>query len=281
MSKETSDPDELIPPQLINILNIPGIRINRELFLRKLFSKYPKEKIEKIIEEGPLSVLTIDEVDCIARGVVLRETEKSTAASFIAGLPSNIAVMAGTGTADVAQYFAFVIRMSQEIAYTFGKPSIFDENNEFITEGQRDFLLYLGAGLGVSVANAGIIFVSKGVAKTASAKFMATAVTKGFWYPLLKQIGKVIGIQVTKKASSQVISKAIPIVGGVVSGGLTFFTLRPIGLRLVKSLETSLTATDEQAMKARIFLEEEALKSANDTVKRHPEANDDTETIKI
>lgn len=41
----------------------------------------------------------------------------------------------------------------------------------------------------------------------------------------------------TKNVFGKVVSKSIPIVGGAVSGGITFATLRPMGFRLVEALD--------------------------------------------
>jgi hypothetical protein len=43
------------------------------------------------------------------------------------------------------------------------------------------------------------------------------------------------------------IAKAVPVVGGVISGGLTYVTFRPMGHRLADALEASLRGEfDEQ-----------------------------------
>ena len=41
-----------------------------------------------------------------------------------------------------------------------------------------------------------------------------------------------LGKKITKKTVEKTISKAIPLIGGVISGGLTFVTFRPMGFRL-------------------------------------------------
>ncbi|MHA5099202.1 hypothetical protein [Oenococcus oeni] len=66
---------------------------------------------------------------------MLNDAEKSTVFSFAAGLPSNPVMMAGTATADILQYFAFAVRMAQEVAYVFGRPSIFNEDGALTEAG--------------------------------------------------------------------------------------------------------------------------------------------------
>ncbi|MDN6900670.1 hypothetical protein EVC35_06585 [Oenococcus sicerae] len=168
----------------------------------------------------------------------------------MAGLPSNPAVMAGTATADIMQYFAFAVRMAQEVAYVFGRPSIFNEDGALTDAGQREVMLYLGSMFGIAAANSGLMFVSRGLGATASKKLMQAALTKTAWYPLMKKIGTAIGLQVTKKTASSLVTKAVPIIGGIASGGLTFLTFRPMGKKLIKAFSATLQADDQQFIEA-------------------------------
>lgn len=182
--------------------------------------------------------------------MVLNDTEKSTVFSFAAGLPSNPVMMAGTATADILQYFAFAVRMAQEVAYVFGRPSIFNEDGALTEAGEREVMLYLGAMLGVATANSGLMLVSRGLGETAGKKMLQAALTKTFWYPLMKKIGAAIGLQVTKKTASSLVTKTVPIIGGIASGGLTFLTFRPMGKRLIKVFSETLQADDQQIIEA-------------------------------
>ena len=51
----------------------------------------------------------------------------------------------------------------------------------------------------------------------------------------------------TKGIFGKAVSKAIPVLGGVVSGGITFATLRPMGFKLVRTLdEAKFSYTEEE-----------------------------------
>ena len=55
------------------------------------------------------------------------------------------------------------------------------------------------------------------------------ALTKTTWYPLEKKVAAVIGVKITKKTVEKTIANAVPILGGLISGGLTYFTFQPMG----------------------------------------------------
>ena len=54
---------------------------------------------------------------------------------------------------------------------------------------------------------------------------------------MVKKIAKVFGVKMTKSLFAGVAKKAIPVVGGAVSGGITFFAFKPCCNRLKKVLE--------------------------------------------
>ncbi|HEY1133997.1 MAG TPA: hypothetical protein VGE77_05415 [Nocardioides sp.] len=56
----------------------------------------------------------------------------------------------------------------------------------------------------------------------------------------MKKVGALIGKQITRKTVEKTITKSVPIVGGVVSGGLTYITFRPMGGRLADALMKNL-----------------------------------------
>ena len=62
------------------------------------------------------------------------------------------------------------------------------------------------------------------------------SLTKTLWYPILEKVLKIFGVSLTKGGLAKGMGKVIPILGGVLSGGLTFATMKPMGERLQKEL---------------------------------------------
>lgn len=93
-------------------------------------------------------------------------------------------------------------------------------------------------------------------AKTTLKKLPQKALTKTFWYPIIKQIGKAIGVKVTKTTVAQGISKAVPIVGGVISGSLNYVSMMPMANRLNAALDKACFNYSEEEMAADIEMVE-------------------------
>ena len=72
----------------------------------------------------------------------------------------------------------------------------------------------------------------------ASKKLASKALTKGMIYPIVKKVSKAIGVKMTKEIFAKGVSKVIPIVGGVVSGGITYVTYKPMAYKLKRYLGT-------------------------------------------
>ena len=72
------------------------------------------------------------------------------------------------------------------------------------------------------------------------------ALTKTLWYPILKKVLKIFGVNLTKGSLAKGMGKVIPILGGVLSGGLTFATMKPMGERLQKELSKLVNYDENQ-----------------------------------
>lgn len=218
--------------QVIGVVTkLPVVRVDREAFLRKEFADSPH--LEQILVGGPHSVYTVEALEKRAKAIVHRSTLRASGVSFAAGLPANLAVMVPAGAADVAAYFAFALKMAQQIAFLYGEDDLFEGGNTQLTEEAKvRVIAYLGVMLGASGAAALVAQISGQAGTHMGKKVASKALTKTVWYPVVKKIGAAIGQKVTKQTVQKTVTKAVPVLGGVVSGGLTFATFRPMGRRL-------------------------------------------------
>lgn len=227
------------------VSKLPVVRVDREAFLRKHFAGSPHLAV--ILESGPQAVYTAESLRQKANGIIKSSVAKTSIASFATGLPGNPVVIVAAGGADVAQYFGFAINLAQQIAYLFGEDDLFDGGGQLSEAAQVRVIAYLGAMLGAGGAAALVSQTSKLAGANLGKQVAAQALTKTAWYPLVKRVGALVGKQVTKKTVEKTIAKAVPVAGGLVSGGLTYLTFRPMGHRLADVLYMNLDGGfDEQ-----------------------------------
>lgn len=221
------------------VAQLPLVRVDREEFLRKHFGDSPH--IDVILERGPHAVFTVDSLRKKSGVLIKSSAAKTSVASFATGLPANPLLMVTAGGADVAQYFGFAINLAQQIAYLFGEDELFTGGQSELSEAaQMRVIAYLGAMFGAAGAASLVAATSKTAGANIGKKVAAQALTKTAWYPLVKKVGALLGKQVTRRTVEKTITKAVPVVGGVVSGGLTYVTFRPMGHRLADTLARNL-----------------------------------------
>lgn len=218
-------------------VQVPGVKVNREDFLRMQFKKEPIDHVARIVESGPVQAgYDRAALKKMAHKIINDRTVFSTAASFAAGLPGGL-TMAATIPADLMQFYAVALRVAQELAYLYGEPDLWNGEKPDDEKVTNQLILYCGVMLGASGAAQAVRVLSSSLAKQMLKRIPQKALTKTFYYPIIKSVVKAFGGRMTKKVFAQGMSKAVPVIGGVVSGGITFATMRPMGLRLLDTLD--------------------------------------------
>ena len=218
-------------------IQIPGVKVSRDTFLRDQFKDLPLNELSVILEKGPVEAGCSRELlHRKASRIIKERTAISTGASFVAGIPGGIA-MAATIPADLLQFYGVALRMAQELVYLYGEADLWCEGTPDPDKVTNQLILYCGVMLGVSGAAQTIRLMSSALAKQALKKLPQMALTKTFYYPIIKSIVKFFGVSLTKSTFAKGVSKVIPVIGGVVSGGITLASMLPMGNRLAKTLD--------------------------------------------
>jgi len=234
------------------VTKVPGLLVERRSFLRGALSKtLSPEQLERVVEYGDYSTVSVVDIDSVANRLIGRTRLITSGVSFLTGLPSSLPAFPVTITVDVAQSFAFYIRVAQELAYLYGETRDFTdmEDDEVVTR----LLIYLGAMFGIRAAGRVLILVSKNAGEILAKKFGTVAVTKvlsGVPWHVAKLIARFIGIKLTKQVAAKGIAKVLPILGGVASGAITFAVFGPMAHRLQGVMRDALTASEEDVAEA-------------------------------
>lgn len=217
-------------------ISMPGVKVDREKFLRKNLKPYCSAAYLKIAIEGqPVKVVAPHIIDDIAFSCINAHTFKATSLSFITGLGGLITI-----PLDIIQYYWHVFVLAQKLAYLYGFPDLRDTDGE-ITEESRDMLtLFVGIMMGTPIANEGLKYISVQIAKQMAKRIPEMAISKTIYYPIIKQVVKSIGVKLSKGAFARIVGKAVPILGGLVSGVLTAVTFKPGGNGLRRDLRKNI-----------------------------------------
>ncbi len=220
-------------------LAIPGVKVDRDSFLRTELRPYcSSDQLEKAII-NPVNVLSRERIDKLGDACINNHLIKVSSLSFFAGLPGGFAA-AATIPADLAQYYWHTFVLAQKLAYLYGLPDLKDENGNF-TEMSRNMLtIFVGVMMGAGVANEIFQKASKAFAEQVAKRLPQMSLSKTLWYPMIKQIAKWLGVSMSKGTFAKALSKSIPLIGGLISGGLTAATFHTEAKRLQEKLRNQM-----------------------------------------
>lgn len=224
-------------------LRTPGIRVNRNDFLQKEFMKYyPQNVIDDALTYNPAHAkIPASDIDKIADEVIKYERNCVSGISVALGIPGGI-VMAATIPTDIVQYYGYMLRATQKLMYVYGFPEIdtTDRNQEFDSETMNLLIICLGVMYGVYGTSNALKAMAAALGKGAEKKLMKAALTKGTIYPIVKSVSKWFGVNMTKQVFAGFFKKAIPVVGGLIGGGITYLSFKPCCDKLKESLQDTL-----------------------------------------
>ena len=185
------------------------------------------EYLDIILKNGPQSVFTPEALRKRATKIINDTTKKTALTSFVAGLPSNPITATLSGGADVVQYFGFSLNLAQQLAYLFGEDELFTGEFDELPEAAKARMIgYLGIMLGAGGAAA----------------------------------------LITKMSVGKTVTKVIPVIGGVFSGGLTYYTFKPSAERLAN--------TFEKLLKGEFIEEDVSINDLSDDFKEYLESDE-------
>lgn len=228
---------------IVKGLRVPGIRINRANFLQKeLLKRYPQEMIDEAIRTNPMSAwIKPKDIDEIADQVIEHERRGVSGISTALSMPGGAAMLA-TIPADIVQYYGYMLRATQELLYLYGFPEIdVNENkSKFDSETINILIVCFGTMYGVVGANNALKSIAKGFGLGVEKKLMRTALTKGTIYPIVKSVASWFNVRMTKEIFAGFFKKSIPVIGGVIGGGLTYLSFKPCCVKLKESLQDTI-----------------------------------------
>ena len=257
-------------------LSMPMVKVDRTAFLTKEFSMY--DNADQLRDKRPIDLFDAEAIERAARGVINSHLTKATVTSTAASIPDGLAIAAAL-PADIAQYYWHVLVVAQKLGYLYGWPDLLDEKGQ-ITEGTRNVLtLFVGVMLGAQAANELVGEIAKRVSMQAAKRLPQQALTKTMYYPVIKQVAKWIGFKMAKDTFKKGVGKAIPILGGVISGAITAISFKPRAEKLQKHLREEMPMM--RSLNENVFFDENNIEDATFEEQDLQETPENLEKIKI
>lgn len=226
---------ELFKKVMTSAMNFPGVKVDRKQFLTKELQNCCTEEQLAQALICPVGVVSVETLDRLANGCISYHTKLVTGASALAGIPGGLAML-GTVPADLAQYYGHILTIVQKLAYLYGFPDLRDEQGQLPEKALDKLTVFLAVMSGVKEGNQLQKIVADGIAKHAAKQIRNQALTKTAWYPILKNVMAVLGVKMSRKITERAVSKIIPFVGALASGGVTYIAFHKESKNLQKAL---------------------------------------------
>ena len=234
-----SSKDVLIEDAISKAISKPGVRVDRNEFLTRVFSSRVAD-IQKILDVGPVEAgIPREELADIAHKMIISQTGSSSIAPVKALIP-------GKTESEVMQvsesenFFASAMRIAQELSYIYGAKDMWVDGGFDNEKVKTQLMIYFGVMLGVSGAASAVRVITAALAKTAFKVSPVKILKRLFGKSFFK---KALGSGIAKSAVTQ----AVPLVSGAISGGINYAAVVPMAKKLLTALdEAAFDYTEEE-----------------------------------
>src|SRR5207247_9574719 len=234
-------PEDVWNSVLRTALLLPGVKVDRKAFLRRALSKHVTEKVlQSAIDTSPAKAgVNKKTIRRIATANIKWHRAGVRAQSFASGLPGGWWI-AGTVPADMTQFSWHVLVIVQKLAYLYGWPELFSEDSELELDDETLLILtvFVGAMLGAESAAKVLGDIAERAAARVLNRLPRETLTNLGLYGLAREVAKRIGIKLTEDSFARYLSRIVPILGGIVSGTVTWISFSLMTSRLAAHLES-------------------------------------------
>jgi len=234
-------PEDVWNSVLRTALALPGVKVDRKAFLRRALSKHVTEKVlQSAIDTSPAKAgVNKNTIRRIATANIKWHRAGVSALSFASGLPGGWWI-AGTVPADMTQFSWHVLVIVQKLAYLYGWPELFSEDSELELDDETLLILtvFVGVMLGAESAAKVLGHIAERAAAQVLKRIPRETFTKWGFYRLAREVAKRTGVKLTEDSFTRYLSRIVPILGGIISGTVTWISFSLMTSRLAAHLES-------------------------------------------
>ena len=232
-------PEDVWNSVLRTALALPGVKVDRKAFLRRALSKHLTEKVlQCAIDTSPAKAgVNKKTIRRIATANIKWHRAGVSSVSFASGLPGGWWI-AGTVPADLTQFFWHVLVILQKLAYLYGWPELFSEDSELDDETLLILTVFVGVMLGAESAAKVLGEIAERATAQVLKRLPRETLTKWGLYRLAREVAKRSGIKLTEDSFGRYLSRIVPILGGIISGTVTWISFSLMTSRLAAHLES-------------------------------------------
>lgn len=223
---------------LAQAIRLPGTGVNRVSYLAEVMGRKHSRLVQAAIDTTPARAgLSAREIEKIAKRSLGKDGRRTTALSFAAGIPGGVAG-AVTIPADLVQFYGYLIRSIQKLSYLYGWRDLIHVDSEQTDVATAEALvIFLGVMAGIEKADAALARLARLRTSGAADQSLRTALAARAMQQEVNAISAELTKRMARRLTGQVAGKAIPVVGGIVSGVITGSGFDEMSKRLLRQLK--------------------------------------------
>ncbi|MBP3893583.1 MAG: EcsC family protein [Atopobiaceae bacterium] len=224
---------------LSQAIRLPGTSVDRSSYLTEVIgAKHAPLIVRASIETTPRKAgLSPRDIEKIAKKSLGKDGRRTTALSFAAGIPGGVAG-AVTIPADLVQFYGYLIRAIQKLSYLYGwRDLIHIDTSQTDVATAAAIMIMLGVMAEVQRADDALARLARLRASGADDTRLRTALAARAMQDEVNTISEELTRRMARRLTGQVAGKAIPVVGGIVSGFVTGSGFDEMSKRLLKELK--------------------------------------------
>jgi len=201
---------------------LPGVAVKREWYLAEVFGRKYADRVSIAIATTPgRAGLTDKQIEKFAKSSIAKESRRTTLISIATGIPGGAAV-AATIPADLVQLYGHLMRAIQKLSYLYGwRDLVRLDGSEPDVATRSALILFLGSMSKVEQANEALGRVARLRVGNSFDEVLRNAMLTIEVQEVVDEITLVLGDRLTRRLTGQVVDKAIPVAGGIISGIVT------------------------------------------------------------
>lgn len=209
---------------------LPGVSVDREEFLRQALGRRHARVVEQAVRHTPAHAgLSTKELSKLAGKALGKEARRTTVMSMAAGVAGGAAAAASI-PADLVQFYGHLLRAIQMLSYLYGwRDTCYVPTGRMDEDTRRALILFLGVMAGIAQADAELARVAPLRETGGVARALAAGEACG-------AIADALAARMTQRLGGQVAGKAVPIVGAIISGTISYGGFSDMWKRLRKQL---------------------------------------------
>lgn len=201
---------------------LPGVAVKREWYFAEVFGRKYADKVAIAIATTPCQAgLTGKQIEKFAKSSIGKESRRTTLISMATGIPGGAAV-AATIPADLVQLYGHLMRAIQKLSYLYGwRDFVRLDGREPDAATRAALILFLGSMSKVEQANEALGQVARLRMGSFADQALRDAMLTAEIQTVVEETSVVLGDRLTRRLTGQVVDKAIPVAGGIISGIVT------------------------------------------------------------